>query len=259
MTRFHYAKQDIVNCLRELGVERGDVLFSHISLMPLGFCHGDTVETFIEALKEVLGSEGTFLTPAYSYSFCDNEIFDTNVTKSKVGAFSNALLSKAFTQRSVDPIFSVVGFGKEIKSLFSNLPPTSFGADCLYERLLSRKAKVCNFGLSLFYFTPIHYLERLHQVPYRFDKTFSGQINDSQQKNAIEWQYYVRHLGNESLPDCSSLEAEGFKQGIVKRQQLGLGQVTITSLVPYFALASTLIEQNPWFLAKGPEKIFEEE
>ncbi|MFT5755364.1 MAG: aminoglycoside 3-N-acetyltransferase [Alteromonadaceae bacterium] len=252
MRRFHYDKSSIVNALKAIGVKEGDTLFSHVSLLNLGFCQSDPITSLIAAIKDVIGESGTFLTPAYTYSFCRNEIFNPLVSESEVGVFSNYLIKELNMQRSIDPLFSVVGFGKNIATLFDKLPPTSFGEDCLYERLHKLNAKVCNIGLSLFYLTPIHYLERKLKVPYRFDKEFSGIIeHDVTQKQNITWEYYVRQLCEASLPDCAPLELEGVKLGICKKQTLGLSNVHLVAMKEYFSLASKLIKIDPWFLAKG--------
>ena len=94
MARFHYEQQDIVNCLKALGVQKGDILYSHVSLLKLGFCKSDPLEALLSALKEVLGKEGTFITPAFSYSFCSDDTYNPRTTDSSIGVFSNHLIKK---------------------------------------------------------------------------------------------------------------------------------------------------------------------
>lgn len=252
MRRFNYDKQDVIDCLHDLGVTQGDVIFSHVSLLNIGFCQSDPIKTIIEAFREVLGSSGSFLTPAYSYSFCKNQSFDPQLTKSDVGAFSNALLKEYSMRRSEDPIFSVVGFGPHIDELFCNLPPTSFGPDCLYERLETLGAKVCNIGLSLFYLTPIHYVEQSVGVPYRFNKYFPGEIVLDGTRKHVEWEYYARYLTEASEPNCSTLEREGVKAGVCKIGFLGVGEVHLAPMPAYFDLARSLLREDPWFIVNGP-------
>jgi len=253
--RFHYDKDSVVDALTRVGITEGDVVFSHIGLLNLGFCAGDPVETVLQAMKEVIGSEGSFVTPAYTYSFCKGEDFDVVKSVSSVGAFSNRMLSHYKFERSLDPIFSVVGFGPHVNALFDNLPQSSFGKDCVYERLEQCNAKICNLGLSLFYLTPIHFIEKLMAVPYRYDKQFSGNILHHYKKEAVVWEYYVRKLCAASLPDCSKLEAEGFQRNICYRASLGLGEVISVSMVDYFDLAKELVNKDPWFLAAGPPPV----
>ncbi|MFT2111494.1 AAC(3) family N-acetyltransferase [Marinomonas sp. 2405UD68-3] len=256
MPRYHYTKNCIVDSLRSLEISKGDVVFSHISLLELGLCQSDVVDTFISAMKEVIGEEGSFLTPSYSYSFCNGKDFDPLTTKSEVGAFSNALISRHKMARSIDPLFSLVGFGPHTAELFKALPPSSFGEDCVYERLLKANAKVCNIGISFFCFTPIHYLERTLNVPYRFDKVFSGTCILENERIPIEWDYYVRHLNECCVADCSLLHNESLKRGITSQASLGLGQVYAAPLAQLYKLAENLIKQDQWCLVQGNSESF---
>ncbi len=61
-------KEEIVGALRHAGVEKGDFLLVHSSLSAFGRIDGGA-ETVIEALKEAVGPEGTFLLPAFTAPF----------------------------------------------------------------------------------------------------------------------------------------------------------------------------------------------
>lgn len=255
--RSHYSQDDIISVLKGLGVKKGDTIFSHVSLLSLGFLQsGNTprrvTEIFREALEQVIGIDGCFITPSYSYSFCKGDHFDPRSTPSDCGPFANQLLSMEDVLRSNDPLFSVVGFGN-LGSLFDNIPNSSFGDDCLYERLLERNAKIVNIGASLYYFTPVHYLERKLGVPYRYDKIFNGVMQIDDKRHIIDWVYYVRDLDKLSMPDCSELQRVGIERGIVKESNLGIGKVVTTSLRDYFALAKECVSVDPWFLTVNAE------
>ena len=246
----------MVEALRAVGISKGDVIFSHVSLLSLGLSQHDVVETFIGALKEVIGEQGSFLTPAYSYSFCKGDSYSPKATKSEVGALSNSLVFKYKMERSIDPLFSVVGFGPHLGELFNELPTSSFGSDCIYERLLKLDAKICNFGLSFFYFTPIHYLENKLEVPYRFNKLFSGDLVLDDRRVPLTWEYYVRHLFEGSIPNCQLLHDLSVKRKVTSEAKLGLGSIYTASLRGLYQLASNLIEQDTWCLVNGTEESF---
>ncbi|MCE0556223.1 AAC(3) family N-acetyltransferase [Motilimonas sp. E26] len=252
--RYHYTQDDIVTALREAGVVEGDLVFSHIALLPLGLLkemqEGQSlVNVFVEAIKTVLGPKGSFITPTFSYSFCHSAPFDNRSTPSAVGAFSEVFRGLPGVSRSNDPLFSVAGFGPHALSLFSNLPNTSFGKDSFFERLLSTPCKICNIGLDLRYLTSIHSLEKKLNVPYRFDKAFTGELNG----HSSTWQYYVRLLCENSEADCLPLQHLGEHAGLVKQVALGRGSLFAVELQPYIELALRQLKLNPWFLAKGPE------
>jgi aminoglycoside 3-N-acetyltransferase len=257
LSRFHYTKGSIISALKAAGIKEGDILFSHVSLLELGLCQTPVIDTVISAIKEVIGIEGSFLTPAFSYSFCSGQDFDPLTTKSEVGAFSNALLFDYKMARSVEPIFSLVGFGPHLTELYKDLPSDSFGKGCIYERLLKLNAKVCNIGLSFIYLTPIHYLEKQLDVPYRFDKTFTGSIKQSDNETIhIDWVYYVRKLVDGSGPDCSLLNNECLKAGKSTQVSLGLGHIYVGSLIDIYDVAQKLMAKDPCSLIQASDKDF---
>jgi aminoglycoside 3-N-acetyltransferase len=251
--RSHYRASDITQALVAADVRRGDTIFSHISLLKLGLI-GDArtpkemVSAFTSAIADILGPEGCFITPSYSYSFCKGEPFNLSTSPSDVGPFSNQLLQDPKVQRSREPIFSVAALGN-VGDLFADLPHSCFGADCIYERLLKRQAKIVNIGVSLSYLTPIHHLEYTIGVPYRFNKAFRGLIKtENDHYLEEEWVYYVRDYDQPSTPDCSELEREGLRSGLAQKAKLGLGYVTSASIDRYFSLAEKMISRDPWYL-----------
>lgn len=251
--RYHYTRKDIIKSLRQVGIVEGDLIFSHIALLPLGLLKemqdGESlVEVFVDAIKSVLGPEGSFITPTFSYSFCNSAPFDTYLTPSAVGAFSEAFRRLNNVTRSEDPLFSVAGFGPHLIRLFSDLPNSSFGSNSFFYRLLFEPCKICNIGLDLRFLTPIHALEQSLNVPYRFDKLFSGELNG----RSSLWQYYVRFMCENSEPNCLPLQQVGESMGIVKHAKLGRGQVYSVNFQEYVEIAKKEIDVNPWFLTKGP-------
>ena len=251
--RYHYSKDSLIQALEGLGVRKGDVVFSHISLLNLGFIDGaktseQVISIFCEAIETVLGNSGTFITPAYSYSYCKGENFDPKITPSDCGPLSNYLIKNNQYFRSSDPNFSVVGKGKDFLDLIDELPRNSFGRDCLYERLQANGAKVVNMGLDFFYFTPIHCFEKQIEVPYRYDKVFSGYSKVGGKLQSQEWVYFVRDIEVRSTPNCLELQRIGMEKKVVQSCRLGLGEIYCTTLPVYFDLAKEMCSIDPWFL-----------
>lgn len=63
-------KEDVLDALKRLGVERGDVLMVHTSLRSVGYVCGGA-QALIEALLEAVGSEGTIMMPTQSWKNLD--------------------------------------------------------------------------------------------------------------------------------------------------------------------------------------------
>lgn len=59
-------KEEIVQKLREVGLEKGDAVMVHTSLKRMGYVCGGA-QTVIEALMEVVGENGTIMMPTQSW------------------------------------------------------------------------------------------------------------------------------------------------------------------------------------------------
>lgn len=59
-------KEKIVQKLREVDLEKGDVVMAHTSLKRMGYVCGGA-QTVIEALMEVVGKDGTIMMPTQSW------------------------------------------------------------------------------------------------------------------------------------------------------------------------------------------------
>ena len=65
-------REDIVNELKRMGLEKNDVVMVHTSLKSMGYVCGGA-QTVIEALIEVVGEEGTIMMPTQSWKNLDPE------------------------------------------------------------------------------------------------------------------------------------------------------------------------------------------
>jgi len=96
--RAHYNRDDVVRAFRDVGVRAGDVVFTHASVAMLGvpeegLDQAAIGELFLSAFHEVAGPEGTWILPAYTYSYTKDEVFDPAATPptSDMGALPLAL------------------------------------------------------------------------------------------------------------------------------------------------------------------------
>jgi aminoglycoside 3-N-acetyltransferase len=216
-----------------VGIESGDLVQFYIAADKLGRPRKQPAwnsKTILEVLEKIIGTEGTILIPSFSYSFCgEGEKFDPQTTPSKVGGVSNYIIQiiqkgvngQNVWKRSMDPLFSTLGKGSLIEELFHDLPPTSFGKDCLFERLLKRRAKTCMIGAGYHTFTSLHYTEWSHGVPYRFDKIFNGIIVTDEGEKECSWTYFVRAMDARTVNDPNLIQKTSLELGLLKRIYIG--------------------------------------
>ena len=217
LRKINYSRADLVNGLRLTGLGPGDVVFFQVSHRTLGSAECGSSEKGVcellySAMREVIGPEGTILLPAFSFSFPRNEEFDAQTTPSIQGGWSSSLeFLEYFRQlpgvvRSADPILSVAGLGPQAEELLTHLPNTSFGKDCLYERLVKSDGKICGIGVGLAEAPFLHYVEEAMGVPFRYKKLFTGRIGQDGQRSKQGWVSNVPIQTPNGLPDGTRLE-----------------------------------------------------
>jgi aminopeptidase-like protein/aminoglycoside N3'-acetyltransferase len=263
LNKSDYRQADLVNGLKLTGLRPGDTVFFQISHLALGSGGGraserDAWEMLYSAMREAVGPEGTVLLPAYSYSFCRNEVFDAETTPSIQGAWSS---SQEFLEyfrrlpgavRSADPILSVAGLGPKAEQLLTRLPNTSYGTDCLHERLMMSDGKICGIGVGLAYAAFLHYVEEAAGVPFRYKRLFTGRIGQNGKLRKQGWISSVPILAANGLPDGSRVEKIARSEGLCSVATVGLGEVVSIDCKSFYGLLSREIARDPWITARGP-------
>lgn len=254
--RFHYSKSDLVVGLRKAGIEEGDIIFSHVGLGELGFpkeiMEGKSpFDVVFEAVQEVIGLRGTWITPAFTYSFCKGEVFDPLTTPPTVGPFSQLFWDHPLSVRNNDPIFSVAAIGPKAEELFSDLPHDCYGADSVFDRIAKSGGKLCNIWdkIDNSYF---HTLEQEFQAPYRYLKPFTGLVKKDDKLVEETWTYYARILQDTSITPGERLEKDSLASGIARCVSVGLGKIWSTRFMDLHALYQEKVKEDPWYLAQCP-------
>jgi aminopeptidase-like protein/aminoglycoside N3'-acetyltransferase len=261
--RTDYSWNDLVNGLKLTGLRPGDIVFFQVSHFTLGPVEGGSsgkaaCEFLYSAMREVIGSEGTILVPAFSFSFCRHEDFNPQTTPSVQGAWSSSWeFLEYFRQlpavaRSADPIHSVSVLGPMAEKLLTQLPNTSWGKDCLHERLMKAGGKICGIGVGLAEAPFLHYVEETVGVPFRYKKLFTGRIEQNGRMKKQGWISSVPIQAANGLADGTRLEKIARSEGRCRIAEVGLGEVSSIDCKSFYELASRELARDPWFTASGP-------
>ena len=261
-----YNESDVVNALRKTGIMEGDTVFFTTSLGMLGAPEVKSVNSIndiclliFNSIKKVLGKKGTILVPTYSYSFGNfsnkkKSFFNPLKTESMIGPFPNFFIKLNKIERSIDPMVSIAGLGPKAKKILTNIPFSSYGKGCIFERILRIKnAKCCNIGLGPNWMPFIHYLDWKNKAPFRYDKFFQGVIAHKRKKHKIIWHYPVRVLRKESVASAHKIGQLACKKGIFKWSKLGRASVYTANYKKYFDFAIKLTKFNVWLTVNGPK------
>lgn len=182
-TLFHSRAGDVTDsdiraALLAVGAADCDVLYIHT-----GMSFGLPALGRKELLGALLGifrglGVGTLVFPTFTFSFCNNEVYDIQKSATPMGALNEFARKSGLGTRSADPLLSVYVIGKD-PGLTEGLSAYSIGEGSSYDRLhqCGKKVKFLFFGTDMRdCFTYTHYLEAIVGVPYRYNREFSGVV-----------------------------------------------------------------------------------
>ncbi len=148
------SKEELVSDLKEIGVKKGDHLGVALSFKSIGYVIGGP-ETFIDALLEAVGSQGTIMIPTYTHGFHISKvasgktayIFDHNFTPTWTGLVPETLRKRKSAIRSRHPINSVTAIGRLAEYLTEGHNELS-RSYMPYSKLAQIKGKILCIGLG---------------------------------------------------------------------------------------------------------------
>lgn len=158
MRDFKTIKED----LKSIGLKSGDSILIHSSFKSMGYVEGG-IQTLIDAIFDVIGSNGTLLAPTLSYESvtADSPIFDYRNTPSCVGAISEYIRHLDGAKRSIHPTHScaVIGDKREFFISGHENDNTPVGKNSPIHKLSLVGGKVLMLGCSLRFNTSMHGVE----------------------------------------------------------------------------------------------------
>ena len=194
--RYRFTKADLLQALRTVGIERGDVIFVHSAHSAFRAFEGKTPD-IIDALKDAVGPEGTLLMPTFSVAglavdyAAQNKVFDPAVTPSQVGLITEIFRRSPGVERSLHPTHSVAGWGKRTAEFLrdNQLAATPCGRGTPLHRVLEAKGKIVLLGVDITTMSLFHTIEELLEAQMPFSpfttETFrlrcraNGQLSDA--------------------------------------------------------------------------------
>lgn len=184
---------DLAKLWMELGIRRGDNVMCHSFLPSLGLIEGGAAAVIHSMLKAV-GNSGSIVFPSFTYSYCNNQVFDWHNTRSTVGVLADLAKEISGSERSLDPNFSMVCLGPNASEIMERKSKHSFGEESIYHKIFQKNFKMLLLGVDFTALSLFMHLEKLLKVEYRYDKTFFGKTIKDKIEFTDEAIHFVRDL-----------------------------------------------------------------
>lgn len=193
-----YNSGEFKKVLTEIGLAKDDYIFIHASLKTMGNYKDDKYLDLLSMIKntifDLIGSNGLIAVPTFNFDFAKGNDFDVDNSPSiGMGVFSEFIRKSHDSKRTKHPMHSISILGKNSDYIANLEGDTEFSEGSAFDHLLKKNCKILFLGDS---FTNLffHIAEERAKVPYRFWKTFKGNLIKDSINKKIEIQYHARNL-----------------------------------------------------------------
>ncbi|KHD38340.1 aminoglycoside phosphotransferase [Clostridium acetobutylicum] len=252
------SSEDFKLSFKKLGIKEGDVVFLHSDITVFGkLILTDRKKFFndiLSSVKDVVGKKGVVIMPAFSYSFCNGEVFDVKKTKGTVGALNEFFRKSEDTVRTVQPIFSCSVWG-ERKNEFLNISLDSFGENSIFDKLFKSNGKLLFLGADFHSCTYLHYIEQSFGIPYRYLKIFKGKIKDGENEYLSECKFYVRYLDKNVVLETERLKKHLLEEKIMSETLVGDGSILSVDARKLYDEVFKMLKKDIFYLLREPVEI----
>lgn len=254
---FHSGTGDVTvsqmkSSLQAVGAADCDVLYIHTDMtfgLP-ALKRGALLDELL-AVIESLGVR-SLVFPTFTFSFCNNEPFDVQNSRTPMGALNEHARKSGRGARSTDPLLSVYVLGDKL-NLIDNLSEYSIGKGSNYDRLhhCGKEVKYLFFGADMREcFTYVHYMESIIGVPYRYNREFSGLVVDEgKSKQNRVWLYST--YANCRLNPKPVVHDAMQKRGQLRKKPLGNAELCCFCEKDAYETITDLLTADPLCLTDG--------
>lgn len=250
-----YTVQDIIQGLHEIGADDCETLFIHSDIMFGKPAEGFKKKEYLQVLYEIISGLGvsSIIVPTFSYSFPNNEDYNILGSRTSMGAFNEFIRKQPNRYRTDDPILSV-SVPSSLTNKFDHVSNHSLGEGGALDIIHHMDGvKFLFFGAEMAdCFTYVHYVEKMMDVPYRFDMPFTGNViypdGKVQQREQI---IHTQCTGAVLPPKYSYFEEEMETKGFLKKKRIGDKYIAaISEADAYQEIEKHITENVNYFLAK---------
>ena len=231
--------------LKKLGIQNFENIICHSSLISLG--SAGKSEMFAETLLEFSQTKINFIIPSFTYSAFRDEIFNVELTPSRVGVLGDQI--NKFGLRSRDAAFShsLIGENKVTLANWESGVP-SFGQGSLYETLFSKSLGILLVGVDLRALSFLMQVEYMLNVPYRHPKDFPARVESDGVIENVVVNHFVRDNLKNPNTDRSRISGMVLNNATTKIEGLPYGKMYLFSAQDLWRVVSSAYLNDPQVL-----------
>jgi aminoglycoside 3-N-acetyltransferase len=250
-------KRDIVEGLRNLGVNPGDAVFFHNSLSSMGYVECGA-ETVIDAFLEAVGHRGTVAVNSCHFNgwHCEyaqtnrTPAFDVRRSPSRMGRITEVFRHHPGAVRCLDSSNPMCAIGHHAEYLAEGAIRcfTPCGRDTAWGKLRELDAYYMFLGTGWNSCTMMHACEEYAHAPYALmDEPSRLEVADERGRIHV----HVQKVHTPNVPrDYFLMEPEMQKRGLVQYGKIGNATVTIMNARELIDAGTRCIVEDPGFLLK---------
>lgn len=193
-----YSIDDFKKSFASIISDSDEVVYVTSGIWSLGKCFDAPIREIpnllIKAIQDVITPERTLIFPVYNWSFCSDGIFDLQNTKSQTGALSETFRLMPEVKRTKNPLYSHCVTGPKADDLLNLKISSVWGDGSEFEWYEKNNIRIVRIGIEWKQLAFVHRIEEKGEVPYRYFKTFSGELIDDGVKAPVSCQMFVRYL-----------------------------------------------------------------
>lgn len=250
-----YDLDDVYKVLREVGAGDCETLFLHSDVMFGKVGKGFSRKEYLSSLYRVFEQLNVkyLIVPTFSYSFCNKEDYDVIKSRTLMGAFNEFIRKKEGRYRTMDPLLSL-SVPKSLEERFSEISSHSLGEGSGLDLLHHMDGvKFLFFGARLGNcFTYTHYVEKMREVPYRFDLEFRGRVFDENGNMSERTQTIHTACGGVKAGDYYYFEDYLEEKGLLRKRKLGDRDVSCISEKEAYREISRRLDHNIHYFLEVP-------
>lgn len=219
-----FTESDIGKALLEIGAHDCDILFVHSDIMfgrPAGrFNRKEYLSELYQLLSEL--DVPNIIVPTFTYSFCNGEDYDVINSKTSMGAFNEYVRKQEGRYRTIDPLLSL-SVPDSMAAIFENVSEHSLGKGSGLDKIHRLDGvKFLFLGAEMAEcFTYVHYVEKMLEVPYRFDMSFEGKVIMADGSILHRRQYIHTQCQGVTLPEkYLNFEQEMQNSGYLRKRRI---------------------------------------